>query len=220
MIKWIEERLEGKAAPSTCGQHSSASELPAGARLTPETGDLVVQIPKWVVTGSVTDKALGISLKIPAGSSLSAEGDVSSGAFSASLSTPPINETITLFGLLPVNIQGELTQAGPIHGMFGLANNGNIAISAIGRATLTTKSLGIAFFKINLGCHTSTPLELPLMINESANALYTGSISVTDTVTIPSFTGCGIFSPVTTALLSGPGNTVQINSAPPPPVSW
>jgi hypothetical protein len=220
VMKWIEERLEGKAAPSTCGQHSSATELPAGARLTPETGDLIVQIPNWVVTGSVTDKKLGIALKIPAGATFSAEGDISSGTVSATLFTPPINETVTLFGLLPVTIKGALEQAGPITGKFGLANNGNLLIEATGGANLITKSLSIAFFTINLNCHTSTPIQLPLSLNESANALYTGSVSVNDSVTIPSFTGCGIFGPVTTALLSGPENTVAFNAAPAPPTSW
>ncbi len=220
VIKWIEERLAGKTAPSTCGEHSSVSELPAGARLTPETGDLIVPLPNWQISGSVTDAKLGIALKIPAGATLNSEGDVTKGTITGTLTVPPINETVTLFGLLPVDIQGELQSTGPLSGKFGLAGSGNIEIEASGGATLVTKSLGIAFFKINLGCRTSSPIELPLKLDESANAFYTGSASITDTVTIPSFTGCGIFSPVTTALLSGPGNTVSITAAPPPPVAW
>ena len=34
-LKWIEERVAGKAAPSTCGQHSPGATLPANARLDP-----------------------------------------------------------------------------------------------------------------------------------------------------------------------------------------
>jgi pimeloyl-ACP methyl ester carboxylesterase len=221
VMKWIEERLEGKPAPSTCGQHSSVSELPSSARTEAERGDFIVPIPAWQVSGSVTDAKLGLSLKIPAGATLSSEADLTTGTLSASLFTPPIDETITLFGILPVTIRGSLEQAGPITGTVSLSNAGVLSLNATGGAILTAKSLGISFFTFTLNCHTEKPIELPLDVAVPANSLYTGSISFTDTVTIPPFTGCGIlFGPLTTALLSGPGNTVSITAAPAPPVSW
>jgi hypothetical protein len=221
VMKWIEERFEGKTAPSTCGLHSPSEPLPPSARLTPEVGDLVVPLPNWQVSGTVTDAKLGVSLKIPAGATLNAEGDLTSETFTASLFTPPINETIRLFGLLPVTIRGSLEQAGPITGKFGLSNTGVLNLSANGAANLTAESIGISFFNIRLGCRTATPIELPLNISEPANALATGSVSVTDTVTIPPFTGCGFINgAVVTSLLSGPGNTISLTSAPPPPIPF
>ena len=55
-LKWIEERVAGKTAPSTCGQHSASSTLPSNARLTPEVGDLIVKLNEWTLKGKVTEK--------------------------------------------------------------------------------------------------------------------------------------------------------------------
>ncbi|MHB8491947.1 MAG: lipase family protein [Solirubrobacteraceae bacterium] len=220
VMKWIEERFEGKAAPSTCGQHSSVSELPASARVTPPTGDLVVPVPAWQVSGSITAKKLGISLKVPPGATLSAEADITTGKLSASLFVPPIEETVKLFGLIPVTIAGSLTQAGPINGTTRLSNSGVLSLSATGGATLTTKSLTVLGLRIPLECHTEKPIELPLSVEEPVNALSTGSISLSDNVTIPPFTGCGIFGPLTSLILSGSGNPLNLSAAPPPPISW
>ena len=60
-LKWIEERVAGKSAPSTCGQHSPGATLPANARLTPEVGDLIVKLNEWSLKGKVTEKKSGIS---------------------------------------------------------------------------------------------------------------------------------------------------------------
>src|SRR5262249_49659731 len=101
VIKWIEERLAGRKAPSTCGQHAPGATLPPSARLTPETGDLSVPLPGWQLSGKVTEAKSGISVEVPKGSTLTAEGDITSGALTANLSIPPINQTIFV-GLIPV----------------------------------------------------------------------------------------------------------------------
>ena len=72
VIKWIEERLAGKKAPSTCGDHAEGATLPSSARLTPETGDLIIPLPAWELSGKVTEKSSGISVEVPKGSTLSA----------------------------------------------------------------------------------------------------------------------------------------------------
>src|SRR5271155_1538794 len=99
VIKWVGERLEGKKDPSTCGDHSATATLPSSARLSPETGDLIVPLPAWELSGKVTEKSSGISVEIPKGSTLSAEGDVTTGALSANLSIPPIDQTISVLGI-------------------------------------------------------------------------------------------------------------------------
>ena len=220
VMKWIGERLAGKAAPSTCGLHEPGAKLPPNARLTPETGDLIIPIPEWQVSGSVTAKKLGIALKIPAGATFSSEADVTAETLTASLFVPPIKETLSLFGLIPVTLEGSLTQTGPVTGKVSLSNSAVLTVSATGGAILATKSLKVLGLTIPLECHTATPVELPLSFSRSANALSTGSISESATVTIPQFTGCGIFSPLTSLLLSGPGNPINLAVSPPPPISW
>src|SRR5271163_1309146 len=70
VIKWIEERVAGKKAPSTCGLHKAGETLPSSARLTPMTGDLIIPLPAWQLKGKVTEKKSGLSVEIPKGSTL------------------------------------------------------------------------------------------------------------------------------------------------------
>lgn len=219
VIKWVEDRLEGKKAPSTCGQHSPSATLPASARLTPETGDLVIPLPAWNLVGSVTEAKSGISVEVPKGATLSAEGDVTTGALTANLSIPPINQTISVLGI-PITVKGALTPTGTIHGTVGLTNSAVFSESASGSANELVGSVGVGFFQVPIGCTTVEPIQLPLSISEPVNALVTGGFAIKTTVTVPEFGGCGLFGPVLSATMSGPNNPINITASPPPPVNW
>ncbi len=219
VIKWIEERLAGKKAPSTCGDHSEGATLPSSARLTPETGDLVIPLPAWELSGKVTEAKSGISVEVPKGSTLSAEGDVTSGALTATLSIPPIDQTIWI-GLIPVTVKGALTPTGTIHGTVGLTNGGVFSESASGSANELVGSVGVGLFSVPIGCTTVEPIQLPLSISEPVNELVVGGFSFKTTVTVPEFGGCGIFGPILSATMSGPGNTIEMTAKPPAPINW
>jgi len=219
VMKWIEERLAGKTAPSTCGEHSTGATLPSTARLTPETGDLIVPLPGWELSGKVTEAKSGISVEVPKGSTLSAEGDVTSGTLTASLSIPPIDQTISVLGI-PVTVKGALTPTGTIHGTVGLTNSGVFSESASGSANELVGSVGVGIFTVPIGCTTVEPIQLPLSISEQVNALVAGGFSFKTTVTVPEFGGCGLFGPILSATMSGPGNTIEMNAKPPAPINW
>ncbi len=219
VIKWIEERLAGKKAPSTCGDHAAGATLPASARLTPETGDLIVPLPGWELSGKVTEAKSGISVEVPKGSTLSAEGDVTSGVLTANLSIPPIDQTL-LIGLIPVTVKGALTPTGTIHGSVGLTNAGVFSESASGSANELVGSVGVGLFTVPIGCTTVEPIQLPLSISEPVNQLVVGGFSFKTTVTVPEFGGCGLFGPLLSATMSGPGNTIEMTAKPPPPINW
>ncbi len=219
VIKWITERLEGKKAPSTCGDHSASATLPASARLTAETGDLVVPLPAWELSGKVTEAKSGISVEVPKGSTLSAEGDVTSGALTATLSIPPIDQTISVLGI-PITVKGALTPTGTIHGSVSLTNAGVFSESASGSANELVGSVGVGIFTVPIGCTTVKPIELPLSISEPVNQLVTGGFAFKTTVTVPEFGGCGLFGPILSATMSGPGNTIEMTAKPPPPINW
>ncbi|MGH2864306.1 MAG: lipase family protein [Solirubrobacteraceae bacterium] len=219
VIKWIEERVAGKKAPSTCGDHSASAALPSSARLTPETGDLIIPLPAWELSGKVTEAKSGLSVDVPKGSTLSAEGDVTSGALSATLSIPPIDQTIWV-GLIPVTVKGALTPTGTIRGTVGLTNGGVFSESANGSANELVGSVGVGWFTVPIGCTTVQPISLPLSISEPVNELVTGGFSFKTTVTVPEFGGCGLFGPILSATMSGPGNTIEMTATPPPPVNW
>ena len=219
VMKWIEERLAGRKAPSTCGQHSAGATLPSSARLVPETGDLIVPLPAWELSGKVTEAKSGLSVEVPKGSTLSAEGDVTSGQLTATLSLPPINQTI-LIGLIPVTVRGALTPTGTIHGTVGLTDAGVFSESASGSANELVGSVGVGLFVVPIGCTTVEPIQLPLSISEPVNALVVGGFSFATKVTVPEFGGCGLFGPVLSSTMSGPGNTIEMTAKPPPPINW
>ncbi len=219
VIKWISERLEAKKAPSTCGDHSATATLPSSARLNAETGDLIVPLPAWELSGKVTEAKSGISVEVPKGSTLSAEGDVTTGALTATLSIPPIDQTISILGV-PITVKGALTPTGTIHGSVSLTNSGVFSESANGSANELVGSVGVGIFTVPIGCTTVKPIELPLSISEPVNQLVTGGFSFKTTVTVPEFGGCGLFGPILSATMSGPGNTIEMTAKPPPPINW
>jgi hypothetical protein len=72
--------------------------------LTAETEGLVIPLPAWQLSGSVTEAKTGISVEVPKGATLSAEGDATTGALTANLSIPPINQTISVLGI-PITVK-------------------------------------------------------------------------------------------------------------------
>jgi hypothetical protein len=220
VVKWIEERVAGKKAPTTCGQHKAGATLPSTARLTPMTGDLIIPLPAWQLSGTVTEKKSGISIEIPKGSTLTAEGDVTKETLSAELSIAPINQTIKVLGL-PVTVKGSLTPTEKVfHGTVSLTNAGVLSQSAQGAANMKVASAGVGLLSLPVGCTTKEPIQLPLSITEPVNALETGGFGINTEVTVPEFGGCGIIGPVLSSLMSGPENPININASPPPPVNW
>lgn len=218
-LKWIEERVAGKTAPSTCGQHSTGATLPAGARLVPEVGDLIVKLNEWSLKGKVTERS-GISEEVPKGATISSTADATRGTLSATLNIPPINQTFFI-GLIPVTVSGGLTPTGPATGTFGFSKDGSeVSESADGKANEIVKGVKVGLFNLPIGCKTVEPIDLPLSISEPTNALAVGSFSFKAEVTVPPFGECGALGPIISSTTSGPGNTVEMTAAPPPPTSW
>jgi len=219
-LKWIQERVAGRSAPSTCGQHSAGATLPANARLAPEVGDLIVKLNEWALSGKVTERS-GISQEIPKGATINSTADASSGALEATLHIPPMNQTFFI-GLLPVTVSGSLTPTGPATGTFGFSGDGSeVFESADGGANEEVKAVSIGLLYLPIGCRTVQPIDLPLSIREPTNALSSaGSFSFAAEVTVPEFGECGALGPLLSSATSGPGNKVAITATPPAPINW
>jgi hypothetical protein len=218
-VKWIEERVAGKTAPTTCGKHKEGSTLPANARLTPEVGDLIVKLNEWALSGKVTERS-GISQEVPKGATLNSTADATSGALEATLHIPPMNQTFFV-GLLPVTVSGNLTPTGPAKGTFGFSTDGSeVFESAEGAANEEVKAVSIGLLYLPIGCKTVEPIQLPLSIKEPTNALSTGNFSFKAEVTVPEFGDCGLLGPIISSTTAGPGNTVEMTASPPAPTSW
>jgi hypothetical protein len=219
-LRWIEERVAGRSAPSTCGQHSSGATLPAGARLTPEIGDLIVKLNEWTLAGKVTERS-GLAQEVPRGATISSTADATSGSLEATLHIPPMNQTFWV-GLLPVTVSGSLTPTGPAKGTFGFSTDGSeVFESADGSANEEVKAVSIGFLYLPLGCKTVEPIDLPLSIREPTNALSAaGSFKFVTEVTVPEFGDCGVLGPIISSTTAGPGNKVEMTATPPAPVNW
>src|SRR5262249_31942564 len=160
-LKWIGERVAGRSAPSTCGKHEAGAKLPANARLSPEIGDLIVKLNAWLLKGKVTEKS-GLVQEIPPGATISSTADATSGALTATLSIPPINQTFFI-GLIPVTVSGALTPTGPATGTFGFSSDGSeVFESADGKANEEVKGITVGIFPVPIGCKTVEPIDLPL----------------------------------------------------------
>ena len=220
-LKWIQERVAGRTAPSTCGKHSAGATLPASARLTPEIGDLIVKLNEWILTGKVTEKS-GISQEVPAGATISSTADATTGTLEATLHIPPMNQTFFV-GFLPVTVSGNLTPTGPAKGTFGFSTDGSeVFESADGKANEEVKAVFIGFLYLPVGCKTVEPIDLPLSLKEPTNALSSagGNFSFNAEVTVPEFGECGLLGPIISSTTSGPGNKVEMAASPPPPLNW
>jgi Secretory lipase len=219
-LQWIEERVSGRSAPSTCGRHTTGATLPANARLTPEIGGLIVKLNEWSLSGKVTEKS-GLSQEVPRGATISSTADATSGSLEATLHIPPMNQTFWV-GLLPVTVSGSLTPTGPAEGTFGFSADGSeVFESADGKANEEVKAVSIGWLYLPLGCRTLEPIDLPLSIKEPTNALSSaGSFSFSAEVTVPDFGECGLLGPIISSTTSGPGSKVEMTARPPAPISW
>ena len=182
-------------------------------------GDALITLPAWELSGKVTEAKSGISQEIPKGATITATADVTKGTETATLNIPPLDQTMWI-GLVPVTVRGALTPLGPATGTFTLSNEGVLTESAEGEANEEVGSVSVGLFTVPIGCKTVEPIDLPLTISEPVNALAAGSFGFTAKVTVPAFGNCGVFGPVLTSTVSGPGNTVEMTAKPPPPISW
>src|SRR5262249_10326690 len=157
---------------------------------------------------TVTEAKTGITIEVPPGATLSSVADITKGKLTASLHIPPIDQTISVLGV-PVTVRGSLTPTGPIAGTVGLSDSGIFSLNATGAGNMVVSSVGVGIFTVPIGCQTIEPIQLPLSISSPVNALTLG-IAIKTTVTVPPFAGCGIFGPVLTSVMSGPGNPVNL----------
>ncbi len=213
VLTWIGNLLAGQPAPSTC---NIDEPLPAGARTTPETGDLVIPLNNWLVGGSLKLKKLGLTVPIPPVGTINASADLTSGSFSGTTNLPPVTDTMKILGI-PISATVQLTLTAPLTGTVALNDStGVLSISGSGSANMTIKSTSIGPLTIPIGCHTSSPLALALNVSSAVGEQVGSTFSTSSTVTIPSLTGCGILGPILSLFISGPSNPITLNISEPP----
>jgi hypothetical protein len=211
---------------------TEASKLPAGTVF-------CKSIENFEVSGSLTAKKLNQSIELKEGTfngyaaftSLAFFEQNVHGVIHGTVSVPPFEATIKLFGL-STKVGLSFTQEGPSEGVIesvadGTGNCANIPTAPCVKETIPTKanigftSITLFGLKLPLHCKTAKPASLPLeenlllfqeLLNPEVGSHFTG------TTTFPPVT-CNFFeepltalfnSALLTSLFSGPGNSYSL----------
>lgn len=176
----------------------------------------------WVLSGTLTPKKLGQSIRLPEGSTFNGSGELNTetgaGSVKGELFLPPFNTTVKLFGLLPVNLGMTLTEAGTIEGAVAKhqAVSGDETLSAPTALNLRITSVTVLGLGIPTSCVTSEPVGLNLVANLTPEELLTEGWGFTGTMTLPKikceggFAG-GLFGELLSGLISGPETAYSVS---------
>ncbi|WP_165456653.1 lipase family protein [Aquabacterium lacunae] len=210
-LPWLNERLAGKAPVSSCNSTKPAPVSTAN----PGGGNFVVTLDKWNLAGEIGLKTLAQTVFLPAGSTFSADADVTAKTLNGSLSIPDYKTTVKLIGI-NTSVGLRVEAAGATTGSNVVGNDGSLTITGQSPANITVTSvLGIPFGQ----CKTVSPVIFPLNLKGNVGTLGDGTLNFTGTTSFPQIKGCFI-SGILTALMSGNGQTFKLNVAPPAPIRY
>jgi hypothetical protein len=178
---------------------------PTTTTTTPPPNNITIN---YSVNGSTHIKALNTDVKLGPGT-LNVSLDLSSGNFTGDLSLPTAKASFTLLGFIPGTATINLVPASQVTGTF---TNGVVNADAKETLQITNVSiLGIPVVLNSKTCETRAPADIPLMSGANFNVQTGGTL--TGTYTIPALKGCGIVTPLLSALATGPGNTISVTIA-------
>jgi outer membrane protein assembly factor BamB len=174
----------------------------------------------WKLSGSLTDKKLGQAIALPEHSTFNGSGELNTetgaGSVNGTLSVPPFTATVTLFGVLPVNLGMTFAEVGAFNGSVtgSGAVPGDEVLSAPLKLSVGINSLNVFGLQIPTACETQEPASLSLTDTLTREELLTSGWSFTGTTTLPRFKCQGAFggvvASVLTMLLSGPANPFSL----------
>ncbi|GAA0282120.1 hypothetical protein GCM10009527_093020 [Actinomadura nitritigenes] len=159
----------------------------------------------FALSGSSTIK--GLNGKVALNGAVNATVD-GGGKVSADLTLNPTTGTFSLFGFIPATADIAFAPQGK--------TTGTLSGSTLSTDTKTVVKIpSIKVFGMDLGvgstCQTGAPADIPL---KSTNFSVAGGGTLTGTYTLPGLTGCGVLTPLVSALAAGPGNTIDLKAAP------
>jgi hypothetical protein len=136
--------------------------------------------------------------------------DLATGTVTGEALLADLTAKLKLAGFIGTTSTVKIVPAG---GLTGTIDLGASKLSTTTKFTLQVVNVHTdAAPKINLvkkGCRTTKPSTLTL--NNTTPVELFKPITMVGTYTIPSFTGCGLLTPLLTTLLSGPNNTMTLN---------
>jgi hypothetical protein len=179
----------------------------------------VVSLKNWPLSGTINLKTLAQSVSLPAGSTLTADTDITAKTLKGTLSVPALTTTLKIAGL-PADVKLEVTPAAQTTGTASLDNAGILHVHGQSPVNIRIVSAGVSVLQIPFGCKTSQPVILNVDFDGPISSLGNGNFTFTGTTTFPPMKDCGVFNSLFTSLMSGPGQTYSFNVKPPAPVKW
>ncbi|EMD25481.1 hypothetical protein [Amycolatopsis azurea] len=193
---------------------TSAIAVAGSLTASPALADDPVEIPvSYTVTGKTTVKKTGGTLDLGPGQlngALVIDGD--NVGIRGDLSLPPATANISLVsGVFKIKARVRIQPTGPVTGTLA---NGDLTTHSQANMLIDNIVVGLFYPVIPLptvpnACKTVKPLDLTLV---SKNVdLFAEVIPSSGVFTIPEFKDCFINDLALGALISGPGNTINLN---------
>jgi len=169
----------------------------------------------WAVSGSAVLAKPGVTMRIPAGATFSGQLDLATWQLTGDTKIPDLTLRMTLFGFLPTTSVVRMVPTAPTTASVDLGANKVLATTTFHLSVLRVSSDWLP--SVNLvapGCRTTTPSVATL---HNTTPIDLNHLGMAGTFGISPFTGCGLATPLLTALLSGAGNRMALTFGAPAP---
>lgn len=217
VLDWMKDRFAGKTAVSTCRTSNPRPVSTAN----PVDGDFLFSLDGWTLEGTIHLKTLNTNVKLPEGSTFSAETNMTTNTITGSMSVPEFSYYIYAFGMLPLQVKLKIVPAGPMTGTASLDNNGILHINGHVYADIYLRQVGELGVGVPFSLKTKTPVDFPIVFDGPVSSLGDGSLKFTGTTTFPDMVENGIIiNALFTSLMSGPGQEFTFTVKPPAPRMW
>lgn len=197
-------RLAALALTLTMMSASFAMSAPTAA-----AADPIIPL-HWKVNASTHIRSLNMDVTIPEGT-FDGQVNLATGELSGNLTLPPAVQHIKLFGVSLASATFAVTQSQPVHGHVDIAN---LTATVTSSFTMQITQASLTWLPwLNLvgrSCRGSQPVTVTM----SGPVSLTAPSSFAAEYTIPSFTGCGLATPLLNLVIPGGGNTFSASFAP------
>lgn len=162
----------------------------------------------WTVSGTAVLAKPGATMRIPAGATFTGQLDLATWRLTGDTRIPDLTVRMTLFGFLPTTSVVRMVPTAPTTASVDLAAGKVLATTKFHLALLRVSADWLP--SVNLvtpGCRTVAPSVATL---HNTTPIDLNQLTMSGTFGISALTGCGLTTPVLTALLSGAGNRLTL----------
>lgn len=211
---WLADRFANRAVPTTCANTAA----PPVSTAPPQGGDFIVNLDKWLLSGTARLDRLSSTLTLPVGSTFSGSANISKETLNAPLGGVVIPEFRGKVNVgLTIDVRVNIRQLSPLNGTARLDDNGDLHLA--GNLGIEVKIRSLSVFGIQLGanCRTRYPVNVPYRFDGNVASIGSGGLVSSTTTNFSEFVDCGAYGPVLSLLASAPNNRFTLVLNPPAP---